>query len=731
MRNDKVLLIVMLFTLPLSARALEVRGRVVGADGKPVVEAVVLHRPTGASAETGADGKFVIEVTDEDRIRLEIIHPDHYDMEFSLTKAEAGGTPVFTLIPLIQQREEILVTALRYPEPSVQVPAASSVVESGTLADKRDPNIAESLQSVPGVDAIGGGGFSLVPTVRGLARRRVLYLVDGARIESDRRTGPNASFISPEDIERIEVLRSPSSVFYGSDAIGGVIHLMTKSPSLRPGIHGRMTAGYGTVSQRKTGGLLLEGASGRTGALLSFQGVDAENYSSPLGEVLQSYFTQGSLMARIAHRTDQREIEIGFLAARGRDIGKPLRTSDVQPTWYPRENQNLFQFSWREIDLGKGGELLFKAFANPNFLETRKEKFESYKTSEEFARTESTEYGAQLSYGKKWGASLRFEGGVDVFGRGGAEAFNTYTSFDESGTVTEIVEEEPFTGGKRKDVGFFLSADFSGVPNLDILGGVRWDVIHQEARPSGETDISESTDCRGTGFLAASYRIADGVTAFVNVSKAYRVPSINELFYTGISGRGYIVGNPDLVPETSVNLDGGVRFLGRRHFLGLYGYSYEIRDMIERYRIDPTTRTYGNIEKGRIQGLEFEVDYFVRPGWKIFGNVATVRGRSVLSGDPLNDVPPFNVHAGTRIWLGRFSAEASGVFRSRKNTPGPDEIEIPASEIVNVRASYTWTSFEVALNFANVFNATYLARPDSDAMEEPGRNLRLTLSYTF
>lgn len=724
-------LFVFLFSFAAAAFAAEIRGIVVSTAQNPVEGAVVLHRSSGSKTETDALGGFVLAVPDSDRFRLEVFHPDYYENEFSITRKELDRRIVLALVPLIQKREEILVTALRYPEPSLKVPAAASVIESGALSETRTQNITEGLQNVPGVDAIGSGGFSLVPTVRGLARRRVLYLVDGARIESDRRTGPNASFVHPENIGRIEVLRSASSVFYGSDAIGGVIHLMTKSPSLREGLHGRLRAGYGTVNQEKGMGLELDGAGGATGFLLSFQAVDAEDYSSPLGKALQSSFTQGNLMAKIAHRTDEREVELGFLGARGKDIGKPLRTSDVNPTWYPRENHNLFHLSWKEKDLGRGGELQFRVFADPNSLETKKETLEEFKTNEEFALTESTEYGAQLSYARTWDDVLRLEAGIDFFGRGGANAFNRYTSFDETGAVTGIVEENPFTAGRRTDLGFFLSADIFRVRKIDLLGGVRWDVIRQQALPLDAISAEKSKKSKATGFLALSYELSPGLTAFVNVSKAYRVPSLSELFYTGISGRGTIVGNPSLVPETSLNLDGGLKLMGRRFFAGLYGFRYEIKDMIERYRIDATTRTYGNIEKGRIQGLEFELEYFVRPGWKVFGNVAALRGRSVLSGDPLNDIPPFNLHVGTRVWVKRFWAELSGTYRLRKGTPGPDEIEIAGSEIVNLRTGYRWSSFEFFMSLANIFNAAYLARPDPDAMEEPGRNLKIGFVYSF
>ena len=715
----------------LTASAAEIRGTVVSTVQNPVQGAVVLHRASGATAETDAEGRFILPAPDSDRFRLEVIHPDHYEGEFLVTRRELDRRIVLTLIPLIQKREEILVTASRYPEPSLKVPAAASVVESSSLAETRAPNITEGLQNVPGVDAIGSGGFSLVPTVRGLARRRVLYLVDGARIESDRRTGPNASFVHPETIGRIEVLRSASSVFYGSDAIGGVIHLMTKAPSLREGIHGRLRAGYGTVNREKGMGLEIEGAKGATGFLVSLQGVDAEDYSSPLGRALQSSFTQGNLMAKIAHSTNEREIEIGFLGARGKDIGKPLRTSDVNPAWYPRESHNLFHLSWREKDLGSGGELQFRAFIDPNFLETKKEVLEEFKIREEFALTESTEFGTQLSYARTWDGSIRIEGGVDYFGRGGANAFNRFTSFDETGAVTGMIDEDPFTRGRRSDLGFFLSADIFKVRGFNFLGGARWDVIRQQALPLGAASAERSQKTKATGFLALSYELGKGTIAFANVSKAYRVPSLSELFYTGISGRGFIVGNPDLLPETSFNLDAGFKLMGSRFFAGLYGFRYEINDMIERYRIDPTTRTYGNIEKGRIQGLEFELDYFVRPGWKIFGNLAALQGRSVLSGDHLNDIPPVSVHVGTRVWVRRFMAELSGTFRQQKQTPGPDEIEIPGSGIVNLRAGYRWSSFEFFLTLANMFDAAYLARPDPDAVEEPGRNLKIGLVYSF
>ncbi len=715
-----------------AVQAAEIRGKVVGAADNPVAAAVVLHRATGLKTETDAEGRFVLDLPVADRIVLEVVHPDYYEREFLLGPKDLRRPLVLALVPLIKQNEEVVVTALRYPEPSIKVPAASTVVSGETLAEKMVPNISEGLQDVPGVGALGSAGFSLVPSVRGLARRRVLYLVDGARLESDRRTGPNASFVSPEDIERIEVLRSSSSVFYGSDAIGGVIHILTRNPRFDPGLHGRFQAGFGTVNGEKRIGLGLGGSTESWAFSLSFQHGDAGLYRMPGGtKVLQSQFTQGSLLAKAALRTAKREIDIGFLAARGTDIGKPSTTALTKPTWYPRESQNLLQFHWKEKNVGKDGEILVHAFVNPNFLETLTDSYDGFLTKTSFAKTDSTEFGAQASYSKKVASSFRLEGGIDYFGRAGAHAANTYTSYDEFGAVTGVAEEFPYLSASRGDLGLFLSADISGIKRVDILGGVRYDVLRMEAQPDGGVPSILTTDDQPTGFLGVSYKLVKELTAFGNVSRAYRLASISERFYTGISGRGFIIGQPGLRPESSFNLDGGLRLAGRRFFLGFYAFRYVIDDMIERYRLDTATYTYGNIERGLLRGLEFEAEVFLRPGWRVFGNLAAISGRSLAAGVPLNDVPPFRIYAGTKYWKGRLSAELNATFSLVKDNPGPAEIAVGSSQLVNLKASYLWRGVNFFVSLMNALNATYIARADPDAMVEPGRNLRFGLAYAF
>jgi outer membrane receptor protein involved in Fe transport len=222
------------------------------------------------------------------------------------------------------------------------------------------------------------------------------------------------------------------------------------------------------------------------------------------------------------------------------------------------------------------------------------------------------------------------------------------------------------------------------------------------------------------------------LTLFANVSRAFRAPDLNELFYSGITGRGFIIANPDLTPESSLNFDSGLKFIERRVFVGLYGFSYEIKDMIERYLVAERTYTYANIEKGRIQGLELEWEYFPWSGFSVFGNLAVLDGNSLKTDAPLNDIPPQRLYLGLRAWIGRLSWEVEGIWRAKKSDPGPAEIVIPSARQVDFEASYMFRpALQLYFLVSNVFNESYLGRPDPESVKEPGRNFLFGVSYAF
>jgi outer membrane receptor protein involved in Fe transport len=716
-------------TLPAAEK---VQGQVISINGLPVSRAEVKVENQELVTVTDENGYFVLELPGESKkIILKIKHPDYFEQEFAVAIGETKKVLRFMLVPFVRQTEEVVVTATRFPEPLLELPVSGSIISNLTVEEKLPSNITDVVSLSTGVTSLGSGGFSIVPSIRGLARRRVLLLVDNSRISSDRRTGPNASFLNPEDLDKIEIFRSPSSVFYGSDAMGGVINLLTYTPPAENHLKLKGHLKYGSVNNEREFNLAISGAQSGWAYYFSARNDQADNYTSPQGEVPFSYFNQSSFMGKLLRYSEKREMTTSFILARGRDIGKPAVNSLAKPTWYPRENQNLFQFNWKEKSLGPKAELVFHFYLNPNFLETRTDNIkDGLKTQESFARTESTDYGAQLSFEYKFSTSFRLIGGADFYGRARSKAFNQYKALDATGQVTNITDEYPYLNGNRKDAGLFLSFDYLGVKKLDLTGGLRLDFLKSSAETGGQLLANDKTTL--TGFMAASYRLFDSFNLFANFSRSYRAPDLNERFYTGITGRGFIIANPGLKNEDGFNFEAGFRFSQKRAFLGLYLFQYSIDNLIERYKIGDQLYTYENVENGRIKGLEAEWEWFLVKSLSIFGNYYLYQGRSRITGEPLNDIPPQRLIIGSRIWWNRLSLELTGLFQDKKDQPGPSEIAIPSYELFNLKISYQLNSYaRFYLRINNLFDKLYLARPDPDSREEPGRNIVVGLNFSY
>ena len=210
------------------------------------------------------------------------------------------------------------------------------------------------------------------------------------------------------------------------------------------------------------------------------------------------------------------------------------------------------------------------------------------------------------------------------------------------------------------------------------------------------------------------------------------MPGLSELFYTGITGRGIVIGNPDLVSETSANFDTGLKIGQKDLFIGLYAFHYTIDDLIERYTLSKGIYTYGNIIKGKLKGTEIEIEYYPASSIKLFANGFLYSGKSINSTDYLNDVPPPRLYAGSRIWKNNVWLEVSTIMQKSHTHPGPAEIAIPGFTIINLEAGYEiLPSLNVHLLAANLFNKEYLSRADPEAPPDPGRSISISLHYRW
>jgi outer membrane receptor protein involved in Fe transport len=183
----------------------------------------------------------------------------------------------------------VTVTATRRATEVFNVPSPVTVLDASLLQRRSPANLTELFRDYSGLDVIGVGGNQLRPSIRGQRGQRILLLQDGLRLGNTRRQqdfGELPALVDPSSVERIEVVRGPASVLYGSDAIGGVMNLITAAPSgapSRPTINGQVGYRYGEAGGSNRGEGRLTWQSGGLALQAGGSVRDAGSYHAPAG----------------------------------------------------------------------------------------------------------------------------------------------------------------------------------------------------------------------------------------------------------------------------------------------------------------------------------------------------------------------------------------------------------------------------------------------------------------
>jgi outer membrane receptor protein involved in Fe transport len=183
----------------------------------------------------------------------------------------------------------VTITATRTARSTFDTPQPVTVFDSAQLAESHANGVADLFRGVAGLDASGVGPNQRRPEIRGQRGQRILLLGDGLRLNNSRRQqdfGELPAVLGFSSIERVEVVRGPSSVLYGTDAIGGVVNLISAGvPRGLPSgdVRGAIRYRYGSVGSESTPDLSLMSRFGKFGVLASAEYRDANEYSAPSG----------------------------------------------------------------------------------------------------------------------------------------------------------------------------------------------------------------------------------------------------------------------------------------------------------------------------------------------------------------------------------------------------------------------------------------------------------------
>jgi hemoglobin/transferrin/lactoferrin receptor protein len=238
--------------------------------------------------------------------------------------------------------EEITVTATRFERPIDLTPQSVTVLDSAEIDSRPMWSVQSVLDDAPGISFARSGALDGQLVVRGLSSNdsRLVLFIDGDRFRG--RPSLEYSFLDPNEVERIEIIRGSAAALYGSDAMNGVVNVVTRraegdpsqSFSLRPRLY---ALGYSSANSLRAARLELQGAGNGFDMLIGANYRTAENYESALGEVPNSDFTTRSLNARIGYSPSAtRRFEIiaknaSVEAGRPGSPGAPLVTTRQVP----------------------------------------------------------------------------------------------------------------------------------------------------------------------------------------------------------------------------------------------------------------------------------------------------------------------------------------------------------------------------------------------------------------
>jgi iron complex outermembrane receptor protein len=662
--------------------------------------------------------------------------------------------------------------------------AGTSVVEGEELQRNLDGQIGEILTKLPGVSATSFSPGASRPVLRGLQGDRVRVLIDGiGSIDAANVSTDHAVPIDPLTAERIEVLRGPAGLLYGSSAIGGVVNVIDK----------RMPRGVpdepvhiDAIGSIDTAYNLLEGGASvdvPLGSEVAFhldgswrETDDVEIAGHALAEPLRQ-----DLLADVEEELEEGHVE------EAEELLEAANQSDVLPNSATETWSVGGGLAWIGNGASLGASLgyydsLYGVPARPAAEHHHEEGEEEAGIGVQGVAEDEHDHGVPVTIAlEQWRADLR--GSVDL-GSGYFDELTTrwaysdyqHTEFEgeEVGTVflvegvegrVELIQSER-NGWRGSIGGQVLFRDFSAVgpeafvpPNktqsfalftlqevdfdpFEVEGGLRYEHASVEAETLG---LERSYDTF-SGSLGLAYSPMPGLRLGLNGSHAARAPSAEELFADGphIATQQFEIGDPDLDQETAWGLEAYARgSMGGADF-GVAVYQNWFDDFIYLQATgeeEDELPVYQQVQQGAdFFGLEAEasIPLFRAGGFRLIGDVQGDYIRATLDdGSPVPRIPPLSL-------LGAFEAQ-SDALDVRAEVQWFDEqdrvadLETPTDDFAHVNLSLAWKPLRGGENVTVILQANNLfdeegrrhASFTKDFVPLAGRNVKLSVRGSF
>jgi len=626
-----VILIVNCFAFQSFAQTTLIEGSVKSTDSKPLEDAHVSIVAKGISAIVDRNGKYQLKGNLSGLQTIRVSYSGYKTNEQQITIVAGQKDSLdFVLERSVIDLNAIVVTATRSGRPLKNVPIHTQVVYGAELQKTDAISLADALISnFPGIDSknlsASKGGSTL--QMNGFGNKYILILVDGERLNpGDTKDNVDLSRINTESIERIEIVRGASSALYGSDAIGGVINIITKkSTKTCEGSLGSRFSDYGEQRHFLDLGLKTGGLASRTSFIYNkLDGWDLDTLAGKTVEATKNY----TIGQRLGYKFSDRLNFIGDFSYYQRTDYNSIDTTSLLPDRKYEDYNYRLTANYKLSDRHQ----LEGVWYTDHYL--------SYSLDIPTVGVDTKQYDktfitARLQDNIKLSANNLLVAGIEY---NKDELFSTHGLNNDKKAQSLIVYAENV---------------WDIAPNLTAVAGGRM-TFHSEYNTNA------------TWQLAMNYRPGE-FNLRGSYGRGFRAPTFKELYMDfNIPGAPIkIIGNESLKPENSNYLSLSTEYSHANFSASVIGQYNDLNNWItEVYsplntKKPPFIYQYQNISKTKMLNVEVIFNYKPVPPVKLSGGYTWSKQLTTTSIDIIN---PFEPRQHSAVLTGEYSAQ-SGKYR--------------------------------------------------------------------
>ncbi len=713
----------------------KVSGIVYDNTSKQVLPTVVLYIPNlHKGVMTDKNGKFEIDNLNISSFKLIVSLIGYQTKVIEINESNINSNLCIPLDEQAFQTQEVIVSGNKFSlqhENALDIQSVKQNIETDLSS-----GFLQSLANKQGVDMISKGNGILKPVIRGLSNTNILFVENGIRKENFQ-FSENHPYLSDDlGIDRIEIIKGPASLLYGSDAVGGVIFLIPEKPAMQNSISGNFKAKYSMNDGGIVSSLFLKGAKkklhfGIGASEKSFMDyIDANNKQVP-----NSRFNNIATKANVgmSYKLGKSDFYYSYnLMKLGLSIpnvfSKITDNSRKNNIWYQDLNSNIFALK---------NKLFFNSLmidADFSYQQNNRKLNTSYDLpvfNVVDMQLSTASYNIKATY------SLRSDNELIVGTQG---MLQNNKNFDAPDHVIPDATKNDFS----------LYSLFSSniVDKLHLLLGVRYDyriinTLEETDKPSINKEYSNFS--YSAGF---TYQLTKELLVRSNFASAFRTPNIAELTQNGLHGQYFEKGNSNLLKQQNFEPDLSIHYHNKKMLFELSGFynkinNYIFLDKTNNYTSDGVQILQYMQSDAVIKGFETGIKLMSFNIFKFFVNYSYLNAKQ-KNGDYLPFIPQNKIQSEIKfipkkqILKFNFQASVHYTHAFSQSNYAYSETFTPQYELFNFHVNFTKKlkkgNLSIGAGVNNILNSVYvdhLSTLKGTGYFFQGRNIITVVKYVF